>query len=104
MFHKQFGTSSDQELGNTDNERATKECYVINSNRREYYSLSWDDIEDATDDDEFLIKLRKALIENDTITVTELLKGKSIFCPVSKNGLSAITIEDLSLYHNVIMV
>ena len=77
---------------------------MISSDKREYYSLSWDDIEEATDDYEFLVKLRTALIENDTLTLTEMLKGKSIFCPVSKNGLSAIAIEDLSLYHNAVMV
>ena len=52
-----LGHGSDIELGYTDKERAAKECYVINSNKREYYSLSWEEIEEATDDDEFLVQL-----------------------------------------------
>ena len=85
-------------------ERSTKECYAFSTNKREYYSLSWDDIEEATDDDEFLVKLRNTLIADNVSSLDELLKGKSIFCPESKNGISSIKIEDLSLYHNVVMV
>ena len=99
-----LGHQSDQELGNTDAEQANKECYAIVTSKREYYSLSWDDIEEATDDDEFLVKLRTALIADDVSVLNELLKGKSMFCPERKNGLSSIKIEDLSLYHNVMMV
>ena len=90
-----LGHSSDIELGFTDKERDAKDCYVTNSGRREYYSLSWDDIEEATDNDEFLDKLRHALMNNDTSAIAEHLKGKSIHYPESKNGLSAIKHEDL---------
>ena len=41
---------------------------------------------------------------NKTKELTEVLKGKSIFCFKSKNRLSSINIEDLSLYHNIVMV
>ena len=74
------------------------------ADKREYYALSWDDIEEAADDDKFLVKLRIALIANDAEAVLDLIKGKSIHCAESKNGLSSIKIEDLSLYYNVIMV
>ena len=40
-FTNNLGHQSDKELGNIEAERATKECYVIHSNKREYYSLSW---------------------------------------------------------------
>ena len=60
-----LGHSSGQELGFTDKERATKECYANSADKREYYALSWDDIEEAADDDVFLVDLRTALIAND---------------------------------------
>ena len=81
-----------------------KECFANSAEKREYYALSWDDIEEAADDDEFLVKLRTALIANDAEVLLDLLKGKSIHCAESKNGLSAIKIEDLSLYHNIVIV
>lgn len=95
--------SSDQELGFTDKERASKECFANSADKREYYALSWDDIEEAAENDEFLVKLMTALIANDVNALNELLKAKSMFCHESKNVLSSIKIEDLSIYHNVVM-
>ena len=77
-------------------ENISKECFVIGVNKREFYSLSWDEIEEASENNEFLMKLKAALKANKTKELTELLKGKSIFCSEIKNGLSSIKIEDLS--------
>ena len=85
-------------------ENVSKGWFVIGVNKREFYSLSWDEIEEASENDEFLMKLKTALKANKTADLTNLLKGKSIFCPESKKCLSSIKIEDLSLYHNIVMV
>ena len=50
------------------------------------------------------MKLKTAMMSDKTKEMAELLKGKNIHCAESKNGLSSIKVEDLSLYHNVIMV
>ena len=39
-----LGHSSDRELGFTDKERASKECFANSADKREYYALIWDDI------------------------------------------------------------
>ena len=66
--------------------------------------MNWAEIEEATADDEFLSQLRQALIDNNVAAIEDHLKGKAIHCPTHKNGLSSIKLEDLSLYHNVVMV
>ena len=66
--------------------------------------MGWDDIKEATNNDAYLAKLRRALIENKHQKVGEMLSGKLIHCPTSKNGLSKMEISDLSLYHNCVMV
>ena len=98
-----LGHGNDKELG-LGTETVSKDCFVIGVNKREFYSLSWDEIEEASEKDNFLVKLKSALKANKTAELTELLKGKKIFCPTSENGLSSIKIEDLSLYHNMVMV
>ena len=80
------------------------ECFVTNLEKRKVYSLGWEDIEEATDNDAFLTKLREALISDNRKKLEELLSGRLIHCSSLKNGLSKITIDDLSLYHNCIMV
>ena len=69
-----LGHKTDEELGYSVKDRQSKECFVINSSKREYYSLSWDEIEEATDDDEFLSKLRQDLIDNKTEAIEGHLK------------------------------
>ena len=99
-----LGHKSDAELGLSKEERGDKECFVSNLRKREYYALSWEEIEDETVDGEFLSKLRQDLIDNKTEAVKGHLNGLKIHCPDSANGLASIKIEDLSLYRNVVMV
>ena len=94
-----FGHSSELDL-----EENRKDCFVINVNKREYYSLTWEEIAEAAEQDDYLVNLKSALLTNNTEKLSDMLKGKSIHCPDHKNGLSAIKIEDLSIYQNVIMV
>ena len=44
------------------------------------------------------------MMSNRTEEISQLLKDKRIHCSENKNGISAIKVEDLSLYRNVIMV
>ena len=87
-----------------DPESDSINCYVLNVTKRDYYSLSWEEIAEATEKDEYLVDLKNALLANNYKKLSDLLKGKSIHCPDHKNGLSSIKIEDLSIYQNVIMV
>merc|ERR1711984_45200 len=80
------------------------ECFVLNINKRKYYALSWEEIADAADEDEFLVKLKEAIKNDNDSVITELLKGKVIHCKSNKNGISSIKKEDLSLYRDTIMV
>ena len=98
-----FGHKSEEEL-RKGKKGKTIECHVLNLNKRKFYALSWEEISEAAEEDEFLIKLKTAMMSNKTKEMTELLKGKSIHCIENKNGISAIKVEDLSLYRNVIMV
>ena len=77
---------------------------MLNVNKRKYFALSWDEISEAAEEDEFLSNLKSAMMSNNLGKIEELLKNKRIHCTESKNGLSAIKVEDLSLYRNVIMV
>ena len=63
-----------------------------------------EEIAEAADKEEFLTSLKNAMLSNDIEKMEELLKNKRIHCVQSKNGLSAIRVEDLSLYRNIIMV
>merc|ERR1712237_22440 len=80
------------------------ECFVLNINKRKYYALSWEEIADAAEEDEFLVKLKDAIKNDNDSVITELLKGKVIHCKSNKNGISSIKKEDLSLYRDTIMV
>ena len=80
------------------------ECFVLNINKRKYYALSWEEISEAAEEDIFLIRLKTAMISDNNKEMEELLKDKRIHCSENKNGISAIKVEDLSLYRNVIMV
>ena len=66
--------------------------------------MSWEEIADTAEEDEFLIKLKAAMMSDKTEEIANLLKDKRIHCSENKNGISAIKVEDLSLYRNVIMV
>ena len=79
-------------------------CKVLNVNKREYYSLSWEEIAEAANQDEFLVDLMDAMLKNNYEKLEVLLKNKKIHDEFSPNGLSAIQIQDLSIYRNVIMV
>ena len=94
---------SEEGLG-TGSMRNTSQCFVLNVNKRKYYALSWEEIADAANEDEFLLKLKSAMMANKTEDLSLLLKNKRIHCSESKNGLSAIKVEVLSLYRDVIMV
>ena len=98
-----LGHTSEQEIG-VGPDRQTVDCFVIGPNKREFYSLSWEEIEEAANKDELLVKLKSALQAGKEAELTELLKGKLIHCTESEGGRSAIKMEDLSLYRNVIMV
>merc|ERR1712105_424075 len=80
------------------------ECFVLNINKRKYYALSWEEIADAAEEDEFLVKLKEAIKNDNDSVITELLKGKVIHCKSNKNGISSIKKKDLSLYRDTIMV
>ena len=71
------------------------ECFVLNINKRRYYALSWEEIAEAAEEDEFLTKLKDAIVNDKDKEMTELIKGKSIHCSSSKNGISAIKPEDI---------
>ena len=98
-----FGHSTEEELG-TGPERYTAECYVLNVNKRKFYALSWEEIAEAAEKDEFLVQLKNAMLSNNVDQMEALLKNKRIHCAENKNGVAAIKVKDLSLYHNVIMV
>jgi hypothetical protein len=100
---KGLGHSSEEELRNKK-EGESRECLVLDVNKRKYYALSWDEIADAAEEDEFLTNLKSAIMANNTKKMEELLHNKRIHCSENKNGISAIKTEDLSLYRNVIMV
>ena len=109
-----FGHASEEEMSIVDdsgihdgnkliNRNKTK-CYVHNVNERKYYALSWQSISDAANEDEFLLDLKGAMKINNVKKIEELLKNKKVQCPTSGNFLAGITIDDLSLYRDVIMV
>ena len=80
-----------------ENKRAEEDsinCMVLNVNKREYYSLSWEEIAEAAEQDEFLVNLKQALLANNHERLKELLNGKKIHCPESRNGLCAIKIAN----------
>ena len=98
-----LGRTSEEEL-RKGKKGKTIECHILDLNKRKFYALSWEDISEAAEEDEFLIKLKTAMMSDKTKEMAELLKDKRIHCAENKNGLSAIKVEDLSLYRNVIMV
>ena len=61
-------------------------CMALNINNREYYSLSWEHIAEAALEDEFLIRLKAALIANNHEKLNLLLSGKRIHDRQSRNG------------------
>ena len=72
--------------------------------KKDFYALSWEEIADNTDEDEFLYKLKNAMKNNNVPEIENLIKGKKIQCSEHANGIGKIKIEDLSLYQNVVMV
>ena len=53
-----LGYSIDQELGSTIEERSKFDCFAFNTSKRTFYALTWDDITEATFEDEFFRTLR----------------------------------------------
>ena len=69
-----FGHSSDEEVGHGP-ERYTADCFVHNINKKEFYALSWEEIADNVDEDEFLCKLKNAMKDNRISEIENLIKG-----------------------------
>ena len=90
-----LGHNSKEELG-TGTKRDTAECFVLNINKGEYYALSLEEIAEAADEDDFLVKIKSAMMANKTEELSQLLKDKHIHCSENKNGISPIKVEDLS--------
>jgi hypothetical protein len=109
-----FGHKSEEEMSKVDdsgihnleklNNRNRADCFVLNVKERKYYSLSWQAIADAANEDEFLLDLKNATKTNNVKKMEKLLANKKIKDDESENHLAGIKIEDLSLYRDVIMV
>ena len=72
-----FGHSNDAGVGHGP-KRYTAECYVHNVNKKVFYALSWEEIADEADEDEFLYKLKNAMKNNNIAEIESLVKGKQI--------------------------
>ena len=59
-----LGHSNDIELGKTIEEREGKQCYAFNISNTNFYAITWSDIADAIEDDDFLYDLKEAQIPN----------------------------------------
>ena len=79
-------------------------CFATNVNNRGYYSINWEEIAETALEDSFLVELKAALQADNQEKLKDLLSGKKIHDKESSNGLRAITIEDLSIYRDVVMV
>ena len=79
-------------------------CLATNVNNRGYYSINWEEIAETAPEDSFLVELKAALQADNQEKLKDLLSGKKIHDKESSNGLRAITIEDLSIYRDVVMV
>ena len=86
-----LGHNSEEELRKGQN-GDTAECFVLNINKRKFYALSWEEISDAAEEDDFLTKLKSAMMSDNTKAMAELLKDKRIHCSENKNGISAIKV------------
>ena len=97
-------------MGNTKNHPwgrghfSLRPLYVHNIDKKGFYALSWEEIADNADEDEFLYKLKNAMKNNHVTKIENLIKGKQIQCSEHANGVGSIKIEDLSLYRDVVMV
>ena len=98
-----FGHYNDKGLGN-DHSRYSANCYIHNVNKKGFYALSWEEVADEANNDEFLYELKNAIKNTDTKKIEELIKGKQIHCSEHANGVGKIKAEDLSLYQDVVMV
>ena len=87
-----------------EHSRYSADCYIHNVNKKGFYALSWEEIADEANEDEFLYELKNAIKNNNVKKIEELIKGKQIQCSEHANGVGKIKIEDLSLYQDVVMV
>ena len=102
-----LGHTSDEELGTTIEEREKKECFVFSSSKRDFYAITWEDIAEATHDDEWLCKLRDYVVEGKTAEINTILNGKMMSDPMSEKlseKRTKINPEDLTLYRNCLLV
>ena len=81
-----FGHKNDEEI-KPYSSRYKANCYIHNVNKKGFYALSWEEIADAADEDEFLFDLKNAIKTLDTKKIEELLSGKQIQCSESANGV-----------------
>ena len=90
-----FGHASEEELsrivdsGVHDleklNKRNKNDCFVLNVKERKFYSLSWQAIADAANEDEFLLELKSAMKNNN-------VKKKKIYLKTKKSNVMNPTI------------
>ena len=109
-----YGHASEEDMSKIDDSgfhnfeklknRTKDNCFVLNVKERKFYSLSWQAIADAANEDEFLLDLKNAMKTNNVKKMENLLKNRKIKDDDSENHLAGIKIEDLSLYRDVIMV
>ena len=55
-----FGHQGDEGI-KPYSKRYTGDCYIHNVNKKGFYALSWEQISDAADEDEFLYELKNAI-------------------------------------------
>ena len=70
-----FGHHNDEGLGNGQS-RYSANCYIHNVNRKGFYAISWEEIADEADDDEFLYDFKNAIKNLNTKKIEELIQGK----------------------------
>jgi hypothetical protein len=99
-----FGHEGDETTEKPYTKRYKADCYIHNVNKKGFYALTWEQIADVADEDDFLYDLKSAIKNFNTKRIEELIKGKKIHCSEHVNRLGKIKPEDLSLYMDVVMV
>ena len=79
IYGNKHQVCADNGLGHNSEEELKKgpkgdsaECLVLNINKRKFYALSWEEIADAAEEDEFLIKLKAAMMSDRTEEIANL--------------------------------
>ena len=65
-----FGHISEEELRKGQKGK-TIECHVLNLNKRKFYAMSWEEISEAAEEDDFLVKLKLAMMSDNTKEMAE---------------------------------